>query len=32
MSVYAELTEPLGPDGQQAVFAGNAARVYRIAA
>jgi L-fuconolactonase len=32
MSAYAELTAPLGPDAQQAVFAGNAARVYRITA
>jgi predicted TIM-barrel fold metal-dependent hydrolase len=32
MSVYAELTGPLGAEGQQAVFAGNAARVYRISA
>jgi L-fuconolactonase len=32
MSVYAELTEPLGLYDQQAVFGGNAARIYRIAA
>lgn len=31
MSVYEELTRPLGPVAQQAVFADNAARVYRIA-
>lgn len=32
MSAYEELTRPLGPDGQQAVFSGNAARVYRMSA
>lgn len=30
MSAYAELTRPLGAAAQQAVFAGTAARVYRI--